>query len=104
MTLYPVMPSRAGTDGLGARSYYDEVYLPENRNALEWTMDGMCYCSHLIIRLNGKCSSSEARAHRQAAKSSRFNQSNDNKACPPPHGETGELYKASIEWLKNSTE
>ncbi len=27
---YLVMPSRAGADGLGAFSYYDQVYLPES--------------------------------------------------------------------------
>lgn len=41
MTPYPVMPSRAGSDGLGAFSYYDEVYLPENHKELEWAMDGV---------------------------------------------------------------
>lgn len=54
MTPYPVMPSRAGSDGLGAFSYYDEVYLPENHKELEWAMDGVRYRSHLVIRMNGK--------------------------------------------------
>ncbi len=54
MTPYPVMPSRAGADGLGAFSYYDEVYLPENHKELEWAMDGVRYRSHLVIRMNGK--------------------------------------------------
>ncbi|WP_157201099.1 DNA repair protein [Massilia sp. Root351] len=54
MTPYPVMPSRAGADGLGAFSYYDEVYLPENHKELEWAMDGVRYRSHLVMRLAGK--------------------------------------------------
>ncbi|GAB2856108.1 hypothetical protein GCM10027277_25890 [Pseudoduganella ginsengisoli] len=54
MTPYPTMPSRAGADGLGAFSYYDEVYLPENHKEFEWAMDGVRYRSHLVIRLNGK--------------------------------------------------
>ncbi|KQX01082.1 hypothetical protein ASC94_00015 [Massilia sp. Root418] len=54
MTPYPVMPSRAGADGLGAFSYYDEVYLPENHKELEWAMDGMRYRSHLVMRLGSK--------------------------------------------------
>jgi exonuclease SbcC len=54
MTPYPVMPSRAGADGLGAFSYYDEVYLPENHKEFHWLMDGVRYRSHLVIRMNGK--------------------------------------------------
>ncbi|MBB3121703.1 DNA repair protein [Pseudoduganella violacea] len=54
MTPYPVMPSKAGQDGLGAFSYYDEVYLPENEKILEWEMHGVLYRSHLVIRLGGK--------------------------------------------------
>jgi exonuclease SbcC len=54
MTPYPVMPSRAGADGLGAFSYYDEVYLPENHKELEWAMDGVRYRSAFVMRLAGK--------------------------------------------------
>lgn len=54
MTPYPTMPSRAGADGLGAFSYYDEVYLPENHKQFEWLMGGVRYRSHLVMRINGK--------------------------------------------------
>lgn len=63
MTPYPVMPSRAGTDGLGAFSYYDEVYLPESHKVLEWSMAGVRYRSHLVIRTGGK-RRTEAYLHR----------------------------------------
>src|SRR5450830_48011 len=54
MTPYPVMPSKAGPDGLGAFSYYDEVYLPVSRKELVWEMNGLHYLSQIVIRLNGK--------------------------------------------------
>ncbi|SFV17821.1 hypothetical protein [Pseudoduganella namucuonensis] len=54
MTPYPVMPSRAGADGLGAFSYYDEVYLPENHKELEWRMGDTRYRSQIVIRVGGK--------------------------------------------------
>jgi exonuclease SbcC len=54
MTPYPVMPSKAGGDGLGAFSYYDEVYLPESLKELIWEMDGVHYRSQIIIRDQGK--------------------------------------------------
>lgn len=64
MTPYPTMPSRAGADGLGAFSYYDEVYLPENHKQFDWSMDGVRYRSHLVMRMNGK-RRTEAYLHRQ---------------------------------------
>ncbi len=54
MTCYPVMPSKAGRDGLGAFSYYDEVYLPENHKILVWDQGGKVYRKHLVIRLGAK--------------------------------------------------
>ena len=54
MTPYPVMPSRAGADGLGSFSYYDHVYLPESLKELVWEHGGQRYRSTLVFRLNGK--------------------------------------------------
>ena len=54
MTPYPLMPSRAGADGLGGFSYYDHVYLPESFKELEWEHGGERYRSQLVFRLNGK--------------------------------------------------
>lgn len=54
MTPYPVMPSRAGADGLGGFSYYDHVVLPENRKELVWEHGGRRYRTQIVIRLNGK--------------------------------------------------
>ncbi len=54
MTPYPVMPSKAGLDGLGAFSYYEEVYLPESLKELNWKLDGVLYRSQLVIRDQGK--------------------------------------------------
>ena len=71
MTPYPVMPSRAGADGLGAFSYYDEVYLPENHKELEWAMDGVRYRSHLVMRLAGK-RRTEAYLHQLGERGCRF--------------------------------
>ncbi|GGC22966.1 DNA repair protein [Pseudoduganella buxea] len=54
MIYYPVMPSQAGRDGLGAFSYYDEVYLPENHKVLVWEQNGTVFRQHLVIRLAGR--------------------------------------------------
>ncbi len=54
MTPYPVMPSKAGADGLGAFSYYDEVYLPESQKEFVWEMGGIRYRSQTVIRDQGK--------------------------------------------------
>ncbi|MBX3602364.1 MAG: DNA repair protein [Rubrivivax sp.] len=48
------MPSRAGSDGLGAFSYYDHVYLPEGQKELIWSHGGRRYKTQLVFRLNGK--------------------------------------------------
>ena len=54
MTPYPIMPSKAGGDGLGAFSYYDEVYLPESQKELVWEMQGIRYRTQIVIRDQGK--------------------------------------------------
>ena len=54
MTPYPIMPSRAGADGLGSFSYYDHVCLPENLKELVWEHGGRRYRTQTVIRLNGK--------------------------------------------------
>ncbi len=54
LTPYPVMPSRAGADGLGAFSYYDHVYLAESQKELVWEHRGRRYKSQLVFRINGK--------------------------------------------------
>ncbi|HEY0587334.1 MAG TPA: AAA family ATPase [Pseudoduganella sp.] len=54
MTPYAIMPSKAGSDGMGAFSYYDEVYLPESRKELIWEMQGSRYRSEVIIRDQGR--------------------------------------------------
>lgn len=51
---YLVMPSRAGSDGLGAFSYYDHVFLPESQKELTWEHRGHRYKSQLVFRVNGK--------------------------------------------------
>ena len=51
---YLVMPSRAGADGLGAFSYYDQVYLPESQKELIWRHQGRLYKTQLVFRVNGK--------------------------------------------------
>ncbi|MGK5060292.1 DNA repair protein [Janthinobacterium sp. LB2P49] len=66
MTPYPTMPSKAGAEGLGSFSYYDEVYLPLNRKELLWEMGGRQYRTQVIIRLNGK-RRSEAYLHQLCA-------------------------------------
>jgi len=63
MTPYPVMPSKAGGDGLGAFSYYDEVYLPESQKDFVWEMDGVRYRSQTVIRDQGR-RRTEAYLHR----------------------------------------
>src|SRR5437762_5494444 len=54
MTPFPTMPSRAGADGLGGFSYYDQVCLPESSKDLVWKHGGQRYRSQLVFRLNGK--------------------------------------------------
>lgn len=54
MTPYPVMPSKAGGDGLGSFSYYDETFLPESQKELVWAMGDVRYRSHIVIRDQGK--------------------------------------------------
>src|SRR5207237_9103150 len=54
MTPFPTMPSRAGADGLGTFSYYDQVYLPESVKDLVWEHGGERYRSQVVFRLNGK--------------------------------------------------
>jgi DNA repair protein SbcC/Rad50 len=54
MTPFPIMPSRAGADGLGSFSYYDQVCLPESVKDLVWAHGGERYRSQLVFRLNGK--------------------------------------------------
>src|SRR3989440_7547617 len=54
MTPFPIMPSRAGADGLGSFSYYDQVCLPESVKDLVWEHAGERYRSQLVCRLNGK--------------------------------------------------
>jgi exonuclease SbcC len=54
MTPFPIMPSRAGADGLGSFSYYDQVSLPESVKDLVWEHAGERYRSQLVFRLNGK--------------------------------------------------
>jgi DNA repair protein SbcC/Rad50 len=51
---FPVMPSRAGADGLGAFSYYDQVYLPESLKDHVWEHDGRRYRTQMVFRVNGK--------------------------------------------------
>lgn len=54
MTPFPTMPSRAGGDGSGAFSYYDQVYLPENVKDLVWEHEGRRYRSQIVIRTGGR--------------------------------------------------
>ncbi len=51
---FPVMPSRAGQDGLGRFSYYEQLSLPEAEKDLIWRHDGRRYRSHLVFRMSGK--------------------------------------------------
>src|SRR5205823_780749 len=51
---FPIMPSRAGADGLGSFSYYDQVYLPESIKDLVWEHGGARYRSQLVFRINGR--------------------------------------------------
>src|SRR6202790_392563 len=54
MTPFPIMPSRAGADGLGSFSYYDQVWLPESVKDLVWEHGGLRYRSQLFFRLTCK--------------------------------------------------
>src|SRR2546428_14100979 len=54
MTPFPIMPSRAGADGLGSFSYYDQVCLPESVKDLVWEHGGEPYRSQPGIRVNWK--------------------------------------------------
>src|SRR5438552_8539134 len=49
MTPFPIMPSRAGADGLGSFSYYDQVYLPESIKDLVWEHGGERYRSQVVF-------------------------------------------------------
>ncbi|WP_232504684.1 DNA repair protein [Acidovorax delafieldii] len=51
---YLTMPSRASAAGAGGFSYYDHVFLPENEKDLVWALEGRCYRSQVVIRLNGR--------------------------------------------------
>src|SRR5207244_12296878 len=53
MTPFPIMPSRAGADGLGSFSYYDQVCLPESAKDLVWERAGDRDRSQRGLRLNG---------------------------------------------------
>src|SRR5213592_569172 len=54
MTPFPIMPSRAGADGLGSFSHYDQVCLPESVKDLVWEHGGERFRSQLVFRPNGK--------------------------------------------------
>lgn len=49
---YLTMPSRAAA--VGPFSYYDQVFLPESEKDLVWALEGRCYRSQIVIRLNGR--------------------------------------------------
>lgn len=49
---YLTMPSRVA--GTGGFSYYDHVFLPESEKDLTWALEGRCYRSQVVIRLNGR--------------------------------------------------
>ncbi|MBK6974673.1 MAG: DNA repair protein [Sterolibacteriaceae bacterium] len=51
---FPVMPSRAGQDGMGRFSYYAHLSLPEAEKELIWRHEGRRFRSHLVFRMNGK--------------------------------------------------
>lgn len=51
---FPVMPSRAGADGLGSFSYYEHLYLAQNEKDLVWDHAGQRYRSHFVFWLNGR--------------------------------------------------
>ncbi|PND33830.1 DNA repair protein [Achromobacter pulmonis] len=51
---YLTMPSRTVAAGAGGFSYYDHVFLPENEKDLVWSLEGRCYRSQVVIRLNGR--------------------------------------------------
>lgn len=48
------MPSRVAMAGAGGFSYYDHVFLPESEKDLTWTLEGRCYRTQVVIRLNGR--------------------------------------------------
>ena len=49
---YLTMPSRV--TGTGGFSYYDHVFLPESEKDLTWALEGRCYRTQVVIRLNGR--------------------------------------------------
>lgn len=51
---FMTMPSRVATAGAGGFSYYDHVYLPESEKELTWALEGRCYRTQVVIRLNGR--------------------------------------------------
>ena len=51
---FMTMPSRVATAGAGGFSYYDHVYLPESEKDLTWALEGRCYRTQVVIRLNGR--------------------------------------------------
>src|SRR5437762_11824166 len=53
MTPFPIMPSRAGADGLGSFSYYDQVYLPERVKDLVCEPGRRPDRSQPVVRMNG---------------------------------------------------
>src|SRR5207237_4725361 len=56
MTPFPIMPSRAGADGLGSFAYYDQVYLPESVKDLVWEHGGptlSCLANDLLLACYG---------------------------------------------------
>lgn len=62
---FPVMPSRAGSDGVGGFSYYDHLCLPESVKDLTWSHAGERYRSQLVFRVSGKQRRTEAFVHVQ---------------------------------------
>ena len=57
---YMTMPSRAGSDGPGAVSYYDHLCLPECGKELGWSHDERTFKSQLVFRCAGKRKATEA--------------------------------------------
>lgn len=57
---YMTMPSRAGSDGTGAFSYYDHLCLPECGKELGWSHDERTFKSQLVFRCAGKRKATEA--------------------------------------------
>ena len=50
LTPYPVMPSRAGADGLGSFSFYDHLCLPENEKELIYAINSLTTCPCTSVR------------------------------------------------------